>query len=179
MKWKLLSSEYLSEHPYFTARKDVCEMPSGKIVDAYYVVELPVSVVVFPLTSEGEVVMVKQYRHAVSEILLELPGGFIDGGETKEDGAGRELMEETGYSFEEFVFLGKIYANPGLLNNLTYMYMAKGGKKVAEQEFDPHEELEVVLKPMDEVVALFKENKIPQSLHASCIFYALQKLGKI
>ena len=81
MNWKKLSSRYLSDHIYFTARKDVCERPDGKIIDPYFVVELPPCVCAMALTEDDQVILVKQYRHPIEENLLELPGGFIDEGE--------------------------------------------------------------------------------------------------
>ena len=85
MKWKILSSEYLSRHKYFTARQDKCETPEGKIIDEYFVVELPTTVCAVAFTEEGEVLMVKQYRHPIKETILEITGGFVDEGETPEE----------------------------------------------------------------------------------------------
>ena len=68
MKWEIISSEYLYQHPpYFVSRKDLCRQPNGKIVPAYYVVELPASVIAVPVTGD-KVVMIKQYRHPVGEV---------------------------------------------------------------------------------------------------------------
>src|SRR5258706_14728208 len=98
MKWKILSSKYLSKHIYFTAREDRCERPDGHIVDPYFVVELPPSACAMAVTEDDQVILVRQYRHAISETILEIPGGFIDPGEDKEKTIARELLEETGYS---------------------------------------------------------------------------------
>ena len=119
MNWKKFSSEYISNHIYFTARKDICEMPDGKIVDPYFVVELPETVCAMAITENNEVILVKQYRHPIEETILELPGGFIDKNETAEMAIGRELQEETGYQFSAFKYLGRVAANPGVLNNFT------------------------------------------------------------
>jgi len=179
MKWKVLSCEYITRHPYFTARKDRCEAPGGKIIEAYYVVELPTTVCALALTGEGDVIMVRQYRHPVGEILLELPGGFIDRDETPEEAIARELREETGYTFTSFERLGKIAANPGVLNNDTYLFLARGGSRTAGQQLDDNEEIDVEKLPLQEVKQLLLENRIRQSLHANCIFYALQRLGEL
>ncbi|MFZ1452880.1 MAG: NUDIX hydrolase, partial [Ferruginibacter sp.] len=116
MHWKKLSSEYISNHPYFTARKDVCEMPNGTMVPAYYVVEMPESVCAMALTENNEVILVKQYRHPIEASILELPGGFVDSNETAETAIKRELQEETGYQFSDLYYLGRTAANPGVLN---------------------------------------------------------------
>jgi|SRR6185437_9038100 len=179
MKWKILSSEYISTHQYFTARKDKCETPDRKIIDEYFVVELPATVCGLALTEKGEVLMVRQYRHPIEETLIEIPGGFIDENETHGEAMRRELKEETGYEFSSIKEVGKIAANPGVLNNFTYLFLAQGGKKTSEQKLDKTEELEVELISLKELKQLFLDNKIVQGTHNSCIFYALRELGEI
>jgi 8-oxo-dGTP pyrophosphatase MutT (NUDIX family) len=179
MKWKILTSEYLSRHRYFTARKDKCETPEGKIVDEYFVVELPPTACAVALTETGNVLMVKQYRHPIGETILEIPGGFVDEGEAPGEAMLRELKEETGHEFSEIVPVGKIAANPGVLNNFTYLFLARGGKKTGGQKLDKNEFLEIEEISVSELKTLFLENKIVQSLHNNCIFYALQVMGEI
>lgn len=179
MDWKVLDSKYISHHIYFTARRDRCEKPDGKIVDAYFVVEMPPSVCVLPLTENNEVVMVRQYRHPIGQSILEIPGGFMDAEETPAEAAKRELLEETGYRFEEVTYLGKVAANPGVLENFTHMFVATGGRKVQEQQLDANEDIEIVLMPVSELLNMVRYNAIVQSLHTNCIFYALLKMGKL
>jgi len=175
---KILSSEYINKHPYFTARKDSYQTADGTIVDPYYVVELPTSVAVMAIAEDGQVILVKQYRHPLKEFLIELPGGFIDGGEQPQQAAERELLEETGYSFAAFHYLGVTAANPGVLDNYTHMFLATGGKKVSGQSLDANEEIEIILKPLSAVKLMLEHNEIIQSMHALCMFYAFQFLEK-
>ena len=77
-KWKIRNSEYLYRETWFTVRKDTCETIEGKIISPYYVYEFPTWVTILPITEEGQVIMVKQYRHAIGEIILEIPGGCVD-----------------------------------------------------------------------------------------------------
>ncbi|MEO8720266.1 MAG: NUDIX hydrolase [Ginsengibacter sp.] len=179
MSWKILSSEYISSHKYFTARRDKCETEGGKIVDEYFVVELPETACAVAITEQGEVLMVKQYRHPVHETLIEIPGGFIDGNENPLDAIRRELKEETGYEFSSFIHVGQIAANPGVLNNYTQLFLAQGGVKTSDQKLDENEELEIIKIPLKELKTLFLENKILQATHNSCVFYALRELGEL
>ncbi len=179
MNWKTLSSKYLSNHIYFTAREDRCERPDGYIVDPYFVVEMPPSVCAMAITEENEVVLVKQYRHAIGESILEIPGGFIDKDEDMEKAIARELLEETGYIFTSYDYLGKIASNPGMLDSYTYLYLARGGKKITAQQLDHNEDIELFTLPVEEFRTMLKNNEIIQSLHMACAYYAFQKMDEV
>jgi ADP-ribose pyrophosphatase len=178
MEFKTTASEYISRHQYFTARKDAYTTPDGKNVDPYFVVELPMSVCAMAITAENEVILVEQYRHPIGQKIMELPGGFIDDGEDVEKAIARELLEETGYSFDHFEYLGETAANPGVLNNMTKLYLATGGRKTAEQSLDENEEIVIYFKPLQEVRQMLMQNKIVQSMHALCMFYAFTFLDE-
>ncbi len=179
MHWKVLSRKYISQHQYFTARVDTCEMPDGRIVPEYFVVEMPASVCALALTEDGDAIIVKQYRHPIEETIFEVPGGFTDEGETPAVAIERELMEETGYSFEQFYEVGKVAANPGAINGFTYLFLATGGKKINTQHLDANEEIDVHLMPLEKVRGMLARNEFPQALHTSCIYYALNKLDSL
>ena len=124
--------------------------------------------------------MVRQYRHALGETCIEVPGGCVDDTDADfKEAAARELLEETGYVFSDYKYLGKISPNPSTNSNLLHMFLATGGKKIAEQQLDENEEIEIVLLSIDELKKLIKENKIVQAMHVSCILYALLQLEKI
>ena len=176
MNWKKLSSEYISSHPYFTARKDVCQTPRGKMVESYYVVEYPTTVCALAITEEGTVLLERQYRHPLEETIIELPGGFSDPGEEPSVAIERELLEETGYEFSSIECVGKVSANPGVLSGYTYLFLARGGKKVASQSLDANEEIELLQIPLEDVRSMLSKNEIVQALHVSCLLYAFKKL---
>jgi ADP-ribose pyrophosphatase len=174
-----ISSKYISKHQYFKAREDAYQTNTGKIVDPYFVVEVPESACAVALTAEGQVILVKQFRYPINEVCVEIPGGFIDDNEDKEKAIARELLEETGYAFDEFYYLGKTYANPGILNNGTHLFLCTGGKKIAAQSLDANEEIEIVLLDVQAVKKLLEENGIKQSMHELCLYKAFKKLEEL
>ncbi|SHM70614.1 8-oxo-dGTP pyrophosphatase MutT, NUDIX family [Chitinophaga jiangningensis] len=180
MDWKLLSSEYLHRDTWLTARRDKCETPDGRIVDPYYVLEYNDWVNGLALTEDGQAIMIRQYRHGLKQTLIEIPAGTMDDTDPSPAFAmERELMEETGYAFREIIPLGAVSANPGSTNNLTHMFLATGGVKVKEQELDDNEQIEIELMSIEALQQLILENKLLQSLHVTCVFYALQHMGRL
>ena len=179
-KWKTIKSEILFNDLWFKVRKDTCVTENGKIIDPYYVYEFPTWVTAFALTKDGKVIMEKQYRHGLQEIAWEIPGGCVDDSDASlDDAVKRELLEETGYEFDEFIYLGTTCANPSTNNNLMHMYLAKGGEKISDQSLDPNEEIDVQLFSIEAVKQMWLENKFNQAMHYTCITQAFLHLGII
>ena len=177
MNWKILSSEYLYKASWFTIRKDICETPGGKIIDPYYVYEFPTWVSALAITEDNKVVMVRQYRHGIQETIIEIPGGCVDDSDKDfESAIARELLEETGFAFNNYTYLGKISPNPSTNNNWMHMFLATGGKRVSDQQLDHNEEIEVELIELEDLRKLMEKNEIKQALHLSTIMYGLAKL---
>ncbi|WP_276481317.1 NUDIX hydrolase [Paraflavitalea pollutisoli] len=180
LSWKTLKSEYLFKDMWFTVRKDTCERPDGQIVSPYYVYEFPNWVTALALTEDGQVILERQYRHGLGESHLEIPGGCVDDTDaSNEEAIARELLEETGYAFTKFEYLGKTSANPSTNNNMMHMYLATGGKKVREQELDDNEDIEIHLVSIDELKRLLDNNEIIQAMHVTALYYGLKKLGAL
>jgi len=180
MEWKTLSSEYLFKDLWFTVRKETCERPDGKIVSPYYIYEFPTWVTAVAITKDGKFIMEKQYRHAIGLTMTEIPGGCVDDSDASlEEAIARELKEETGYVFDHYEYLGKTSSNPSTNNNWMHMYLATGGEKRVHQELDDNEDIEVILMTVDEVKELLRKNIILQSMHATALFYALEKMGEL
>ncbi|HUH20135.1 NUDIX hydrolase [Albibacterium sp.] len=179
LSWKILDSTYLVKAPWAVLRKDVCQMPSGYVVPEYYVLEYPNWVNAVALTADNQFILVRQYRHGSSSTVLEIPGGVIDDGENKLEAVKRELLEETGYSFDSFDEICELFPNPATSNNITTTYLAKGGVKFQNQQLDLQEEIQLVLVSPEELKELLFENKFGQALHSAALFYALRKLGML
>jgi len=162
--WKIISSEYISRRPWLTARKDVVELPDGRINPEYWVLEFPDWVNVIAITRDGKMVMERQYRHAAGSTCYELPCGVIEEGETPLEAAKRELLEETGYGNGQWSHFMDLSANPSNHTNMAHTFIARDVEKIDGQHLDATEDLTVHLLTQDEVKALLNGNEMIQAL---------------
>ncbi|MBN1833140.1 MAG: NUDIX hydrolase [Deltaproteobacteria bacterium] len=162
--WKLISSQTSKSFPIFDLRKDRAESPRTLEDYDFYILESRDWVNVIPLTSDNDVVLVRQYRHGTRTITLEIPGGIIEGNDSPEEAARRELREETGYQASGMQLLGHVHPNPAFLDNICFTYLARDISILGEQEQDEKEDIEVVLRPVKEIPRLIREGEITHSL---------------
>lgn len=170
-RWEILSST----RPYQNLRVDEVLLPNGKIVQKL-IHEYSPWATVLAITKQKEVVLVRQYRHGVQEIILEFPGGVIDDGEDPLDAAKRELVEESGYSGGEWIQVGAPSPNPDNHTNRIYSFVAQNVELTAELHFDADEEIEVVLKPIADVIQMAYNGELLQAMQISALFLALPHL---
>ena len=175
--WERLSSERLLETPYFNVRSDRLRLPDGAVKETYYVLERPDAAIVFPLTTAGEVVMVRQYRPPLERVELGLPAGLVEPGEKPEAAARRELVEETGYAGGEWEPLGALASSPSLKDNWAYLFLARGVEEVEDRRPDEFERLELVRVPVGEVPGLVRAGGIVSSSGVAAAMLALERLG--
>ena len=172
--WKVLETNYF--RPRF--RIDKCELANGNLLDAT-IFEFRSWANIVALTKNDEVILVKQYRHGICDVLLEFPGGVVEDGEDPIDGARRELLEETGYQASNWTQVGQIYPNPALQTNTLFCYLALDAEKVSDQNLDAGEDIEVHLLPLDELIELAKRGQFQHGLMTAVLFSALAYLGRI
>jgi 8-oxo-dGTP pyrophosphatase MutT (NUDIX family) len=172
--WKVLETSYF--RPRF--RIDKCELGNGNLLDAT-IFEFRSWANIVALTNSGEVVLVKQYRHGVCNVMFEFPGGVVEDGEEPMDGAKRELLEETGYKASDMIQIAKLYPNPALQTNALYCFLALDAEKVGEQNLDAGEDIEVQLMQLEELIDLAKQAEFPHALMNAVLFNALSYLNRI
>ncbi len=173
--WKVLESNYLRQN----LRLDQCELANGNVLEAV-VLEYGTWVNILAMTRQKEVLLVKQYRHGVREVLWELPGGMMDPeDESPMQTAGRELLEETGYGGGNLVEIGRVRPNPAIQTNWHYSFLAPDVEKTAEQHLDENEELEVFLVPLEDLIRMARMSELPHTLHLTTVFFALAYLNRI
>ena len=140
-------------------RVDTVALPNGEIANRE-IVEHPGAAAIVPLTDDGHVLLVRQYRYAVGEVTLEIPAGKLEhANEDVTETAKREFKEETGCHSGELIYLGRTHSSPAILGEVLHIYAARG---FAQDEActDPDEFLELVRVPMGEALAMIRRGAI-------------------
>ena len=176
--WKILNSQLVLDNPWCKVRRDEVELPSGQVIDDFFVNVRPDIVLILAVTQQQEIVFVHQYRHGVQDILLELPGGgFHSQLETSLSAAHRELEEETGYVAEQMRLLATLYDNPVKDTNKIHLFLAEKAHPSSIQQLDVTEEVEIVLVPIEEVLAKISTGEICVCGTVTALFLGLRVLA--
>jgi 8-oxo-dGTP pyrophosphatase MutT (NUDIX family) len=175
--WTLLNSKVLQSCRVFTMKIEHYLSPrTGKEHD-FYLIDSPDWVNVIPLTADGKVILVKQYRFGTKAFSLEIPGGMIDPGDTPASAASRELLEETGYAGDEPILLGKVNPNPAIHTNRCYTYLIRNVTFQNPPRQDSTEDIEVQKVPLSEIPPLIREGKITHALVIAAFYWYFSNTG--
>ena len=174
---KTLSSSSIFDGKVLHVRFDEISLPNGRAATREYCHHNG-AVCVIPITDEGEVICVRQYRYPFHEDLLEIPAGKLDSPEEDpNDAVRRELREETGALAKSFTYLGKYYPSPAILDECIYMYMAEG-LSFGETEFDDDEFIETVRISLESLVEMILDGKIRDGKTQICALRASMMLAR-
>ena len=176
MKFELLNSETIFKGRIFTIRRDNLRTPDGRITK-FDIVEHHGSVVILPIDNEGNLLLVRQYRHAAVEDLLELPAGTLELGEDPAHCAAREVREETGMGAGKLVELGKFYLAPGYSTELMTVFLATE-LRVDPLDPDADEFLEVEKIPLAEAFSLAETGQMPDAKTLAALLMARPHLSQ-
>lgn len=153
-KWKLLDSELVLNEKWYQVRKDTVEVKPGKIINDYYLSLSNDIVLIVALTADKKIPLVRQYKHGAGEILIELPGGYVDDNEEPLAAAQRELREETGFTATIWHSLGDFYKNSGKTKGgRTHLFLALNASRTSSQKLDDNEIIEVIMTPFKKALA--------------------------
>jgi 8-oxo-dGTP pyrophosphatase MutT (NUDIX family) len=175
--WRVLSSAVVVDSPHHRLRKDRIELPDGRTIDDYYVRESRGFIIVFALTAERRVVLVRQYKHGIGKELLELPAGAIDPGETPLQSAGRELLEETGYS-GTLEHVRTFCTDPTNADTVAHLFYAPDARLEGNQELGLGEEITVEFATLEELHGMLGDGTIDSAPHVASIYLMLDRLGE-
>lgn len=134
---------------------------------------LPDWVCVVPITASGEVVLVRQERFGTGLVHLEAPGGLVDRGETPEEAARRELLEETGYAADTLEPIGLVRPNPALQDNTCFLFVARQAVRVSEPRADPREPIDVAHHPLSAVGELVRSGAVDHAISVCALLRVL------
>jgi 8-oxo-dGTP pyrophosphatase MutT (NUDIX family) len=159
-----LGSSEPTDYRIFRLRKDRYRFEPAGQEGEFIVLDCPAWVNVVPMTAEGNVVLIRQYRHGIREVVLEIPGGVVEEGEPPAAAAARELAEETGYAAREIRPLARVLPNPAVQNNFLYLFAAEGCRRAGPPQPDRFEQIEVLEVPLGEIPALIASGRIAHSM---------------
>lgn len=169
-----VKSRYVYRGRVIAVRVD--ELVDGRVRE---VVEHRGSVAILPILDDNRVILERQYRYVIGRELIEVPAGMIEEGESIEDAAQRELMEETGYKAGRLEYMGRCYMTPGYCNELIHFFIARDLERVANTNMDEDEEIELMIISMDEAIrkALADEIEDAKTLYALLRYILLRNNG--
>ncbi len=176
-RWRVTASSYVIDTHFLRLRKDTIELPNGSIVEDYYVRESRGFVIVFAITEDRRVVLVRQYKHGIAQELLELPAGAIDPGEKPLQTAVRELVEETGYTAPSMEHVRTFIVDPTNSDSIAHLFLARNARQTAQQDLDVTENIEVELADLDELRRFVRDGTIDSVAHVASIYLILDVLA--
>jgi ADP-ribose pyrophosphatase len=176
---KTIRKIYVFKGRIVNVRNDDAQLSNGKIVSRE-VVEHRGGVGILPITAQGEVLLVKQYRYPYEELLLEIPAGKLEPGETPFETGVRELQEETGMNAARYFDLGIDYPSPGYCNEKIHLYAADGLTEIG-QRLDEGEFLNVLSVPLTEALTMIYNGELKDSKTVIALmkYHEMQQLGKL
>lgn len=169
--WPVLARTPLGHHKVFGVTELTARSPRTQALHPFFVLDAADWVNIIPITSEGEIVCVQQFRHGSQDVTLEIPGGLIDPGETPLEAALRELREETGYCAPTARQLGVVSPNPATHANRCYTFLAQNVTLEATPHFDATEECERILIPLHELKRLAGAGFVHHALVLAALYW--------
>ena len=176
MKFEKLESEIIFKGRVFTIRRDLLRTPDGRTTK-FDIVEHHGSVVILPIDQDGKLLLVRQYRHAAADDLLELPAGTLDPGERPAICAQREIREEIGMAAGKLEYLGEFYLAPGYSTEFMTVFLATE-LQTAPLEPDMDEFLQVEAIPLADALAMAEAGQMPDAKSLAALFIARPHLEK-
>ena len=178
LEWELVKSENIVDDEWIQFRRCAYRFPDGTVFEPFYTYSRRDYVVIVATDTNGDYICVRQFRQGIGRVTTEFPAGGIERSDGKQYGesqdmssedalaaAKRELLEETGYESDEWTHLQDLPSNATIADNYAYIFMATNCRKVAGQDLDDTEFLNVHKYPASGIEAMIKSGDFPQAMH--------------
>jgi 8-oxo-dGTP pyrophosphatase MutT (NUDIX family) len=177
LEWRELAHEPVADCKVFSVERSIAASPVDGTKHTFYRIHSSSWAQIVPITKDGRVVLVRQYRHGSGRVTLEIPAGLVDPGEDPLRAALRECLEETGYRASNAVSLGVVNPNPALFSNRLYAYLATDVEPVSAIQNFGTEQTEVVLMPVAKLPELILKGDIDHALVVATLWRYLYEYG--
>jgi ADP-ribose pyrophosphatase len=157
----VISSKIAYSFKYLAMVEEQLLLPTG-LTTSHMTVQHPGAIVILPITDDGKILFIRQYRHSIGEFLLELPAGALNHGENPLDSAMRELQEETGYAARDITSLGIAFPVPGFCSEVQHFFVVRGLYE-SRLPADDDEQIELAPLTVADAEAHIKEGTLPDS----------------
>ena len=169
-RWTVEKTELLQDCRVFSVSRTRTLSPRTGQPHSFFRIDSSDWANIVPITPEGNVVLVRQYRHGADQVTLETPGGLVDSGETPAEAAAREMLEETGYRASEITSLGAVNPNPAIFGNRLHAFVARESVQVAEIQPGETEETVVDVVTREQLRRFVRDGTVDHALVVAALY---------
>jgi 8-oxo-dGTP pyrophosphatase MutT (NUDIX family) len=175
--WKVLDNQPILNSPWLRVDRQTVETERGDVIPDYYVANKSSFIMVLAITEAGDIILLREYKHGVGDYVWNLPAGGIKPGESPEETATRELLEETGYITDALEFVGSYAVSSSWLQDRAYLFIGRNARQVRVPRIEPGESITVFFKSMREILEMVRVNQIQDPYTVLLILYANRQWG--
>ncbi|HSW91050.1 MAG TPA: NUDIX hydrolase [Candidatus Saccharimonadales bacterium] len=175
--WKTLKREEVLDSPWYQVFRETVRLPSGKVLDDYFVRDSVKAVLIVPHTKDGAFIMTKQYKHGAQQVVLEFPAGKIDEGEDVMTAARRELREETGAEADTMTRGPTFFEDPTNSRCQIFVVFAEGVHYTQKQALDDNEDIEIITLSQNELEQALTDGELQIAASVAAGYMAIRRLS--
>lgn len=173
-EWKILNREEVLGSRWYQVFKETVKLPSGKVLDDYYVRDSVKAVLIVPHNTDGKFILTRQYKHGARKEVLEFPAGGVEAGEDILAAAERELREEVGGEASTMTLGPTFYENPTSSRGEVYVVFAEGVTTKYDQSLDDNEDIDIVILSAEELLKALDDGQLQVPASAAAGYMAIR-----